>query len=174
MNSFKKLLTSGLAWLWISVLVILIDRFSKMWGIRDLIPYEPVKILSFFNLTLAFNKGAAFGFLHSAAGWQNLLLGSFAVLISIILLYWLYRTDRHERWLNVALCLIIGGALGNIWDRILYNYVIDFFDFHLGQWHFAIFNVADSSICIGAFMLFCYWIREGSKKPQQQVRGDNA
>lgn len=158
----KKIFTSGLCWLWIAIAVIIMDRFSKIWVVEHLLPFEPLQILPIFNLTLAFNKGAAFSFLHSASGWQNLMLSGFACLISVVIIIWLYRSIAREYWLNIALCLIIGGALGNVWDRILYGYVIDFFDFHLGEWHFAIFNVADSSICVGAFMLFWYWVRPNS------------
>jgi signal peptidase II len=155
----KKIYASGLLWLWIAAMVVLMDRYSKFWIVDHLAPFEPLKILPIFNLTLAFNKGAAFGFLHSASGWQNLLLCTFACLVSLIIIYWLYQSARNERWLNIALCFIIGGALGNVWDRVLYGYVIDFFDFHMGHWHFAIFNVADSAICLGAVMLIWHWIK---------------
>jgi signal peptidase II len=127
---------------------------------QHLLPFTPLKIFPFFNLTLAYNKGAAFSFLHSASGWQHIFLGSLALIISIVILVWLYKLSARERWIGIALCLILGGALGNAWDRVLYGYVIDFFDFHLGDWHFAIFNVADSAIFIGAVMMLWHWARE--------------
>ena len=153
----KKLSSSGLMWLWLPLLIIVIDHATKLWVMDHLIAFEPLKVLPIFNLTLAYNKGAAFSFLHNASGWQNLLLGGLAVLVSIAILGWLFQTSVRDYWLNIALCLILAGALGNAWDRVLYGYVVDFFDFHLGDWHFAIFNVADSAICVGAFMLFWHW-----------------
>lgn len=153
---------SGLRWLWLAITVLLLDRLSKYWVITHLSPFEPYALVSWFNLTLAFNKGAAFSFLHSAGGWQTLLFTLFAVTMSVIILIWLSRNRAHEWWLNMALCLILGGAVGNVWDRLSYGYVIDFFDFHLQDWHFAIFNVADSAICVGAFMLMVFWMRPQS------------
>ena len=160
----EKLYSSGLAWLWITVVVMLIDRWSKMWVSTHLVLYEPLEILPVFNLTLAYNKGAAFNFLHSASGWQNLFLGGLAVVVSAFILYWLFHASSRSRWMSIAMCLVLAGALGNAWDRLLYAHVIDFFDFHLGTWHFAIFNVADSAICVGAAMLFLSWWREAYSK----------
>ncbi len=157
MALFKKLYTSGLVWLWIAILILVIDRYSKLWIVDHLTFQEPLRILPFFNLTLAFNTGAAFSFLHSASGWQNWFLGGLAIIISILVLYWLAKSPARAGWMNIALCLILGGALGNAWDRMLYGYVIDFLSFHLGDWHFAIFNLADSAICVGAFMVFLHW-----------------
>lgn len=158
--SCKKLCSSGLVWLWITIVIIMIDRFSKIWISDHLALYDSVEILPVFNLTLAFNKGAAFNFLNSASGWQNIFLGGLAFIVSACIIYWLYKTPARSRWMCIAMCLVLAGALGNAWDRILYAHVIDFFDFHLGTWHFAIFNVADSAICVGAFMLFIGWWRE--------------
>lgn len=157
---FKKLCSSGIAMLWISVLVIIIDRCTKIWVVDHLSFHEPLYVLPFFNLTLAYNTGAAFNFLHNASGWQNWFLGGLAFIVSVIVVGWLTRLSAREYWMTTALCLVLGGALGNAWDRILYGYVIDFLSFHLGDWHFAIFNVADSAICVGAFMIFCYWWRK--------------
>ena len=160
MVKMRKIFQSGLIWLWVAILVIIVDRYSKFWVMQHLTYQEPLEILPFFNLTLAFNTGAAFSFLHSASGWQNIFLGSLALIVSVVVVCWLTTLSKQERWISIALNLILGGALGNAWDRVLYHYVIDFLDFHLGNWHFAIFNVADSAICIGAFMLFCYWFVE--------------
>lgn len=148
---------TGFAWSWVAVLVLGLDRLAKYLALQYLILSQPFPVTRFFNLTLAYNTGAAFSFLHSASGWQNLVLGAFALIVSAIILIWLYRLSAKERWLSIALCLILAGALGNFCDRVIYGYVIDFFDFHLGDWHFAIFNTADSAICIGAFMLFLHW-----------------
>lgn len=156
----KKFYSTGLSWLWLSVLVIALDRISKIWMVQHLALHEPVRILPVFNLTLAYNTGAAFSFLHNASGWQNWFLGGLAVVVSLFVLFWLAKLPARQRWLDAALCLVLGGALGNAWDRVLYHYVIDFLSFHLDGWYFAIFNLADSAICIGAFMLFWSWCRQ--------------
>lgn len=158
MQYIRKIFRSGLIWLWITILFFILDRLAKIWAVQHLALYEPLTIFPFFNLTLAHNTGAAFSFLHSASGWQNLLFGGLALIVSIVIIYWLAKLSSRDRWLSIALCLILGGALGNAWDRMSYGYVIDFFDFHLGNWHFAIFNTADSAICVGAAMLFLHWL----------------
>lgn len=164
----KKIFSTGLAWLWVSILVVIIDRCVKMWALSNLSFAEPLEIFPFFNLTLVYNTGAAFSFLGSASGWQNLLLGSVAATISLIIVIWLYRLPVREVWMNTALCLILGGAIGNGLDRILYGYVIDMFDFHIGSWHFAIFNIADSGISVGAFMMIAHWIFFPKYQPGSQ------
>lgn len=151
---------SGLSALWIALFVIALDRLTKLWVLSHLVLFEPLRVFAFFNLTLAYNRGAAFSFLDASSGWQNILLGSLAVCISILILVWLYRLPQQAYWRVTALCFVLGGALANAWDRVLYGYVIDFLDFHWNTWHFAIFNIADSAICIGAFMLIVSWVRE--------------
>ncbi len=159
MSLLKKFFFSGLGWLWVTVIVLAIDRFAKIWAINNLAFGEPIRIMPLFNLTLAYNTGAAFSFLHTASGWQQFFLGGLAIVVSTIILIWLSRISAHARWLSISLCLILAGALGNAWDRMLYGYVIDFFSFHIGDWHFAIFNTADSAICIGAAMMLWDWIK---------------
>ena len=156
----KKWFKSGLIWLWIAFLVLAIDRFSKAWVLENLVWHEPLQILPIFNLTLTFNTGAAFAFLHTASGWQNILFLSLAVLVSVVILSWLAQLPSREWWASVALSLVLGGAIGNAWDRVMYGHVIDFLDFHWEGWHFATFNVADSGICVGAAMLMIYWARK--------------
>ena len=154
----KKRFSTGLVWIWVAAAVLLIDRCSKIWMVNHLTPYQPRAILPFFNFTLAYNTGAAFSFLHSASGWQNIFFGGLAAIVSIVIIYSLIKLSAKEIWVSIALCLILGGALGNAWDRILYQYVVDFLDFHLGDWHFAIFNLADSAIFVGAVMLLWHWL----------------
>ena len=155
-----KLMSSGLVWLVLSVIIIVIDRNSKIWMMDHLQFGEPVALLPFLNLTLAYNTGAAFSFLNSASGWQHYLLGGLALGVAIFITSWLMRLPRQQYWQNIALSLILAGALGNAWDRVSYGHVIDFINFHVGSWHFAIFNVADSAICVGAFMLIVMWLRQ--------------
>lgn len=155
----RKFFNSGLFWLWISVIILVADFLAKQWVVANLALYEPVRITPFFNLTLAHNTGAAFSFLDSANGWQNIFFVTLAVAVAIMILRWLATLPRNNWWMSIALCLVLGGALGNVRDRVVYSYVIDFLDFHINQWHFAIFNIADSAICVGAFMTLVGWWR---------------
>lgn len=157
-NCVHRLMSSGLVWLVLSILVLWIDRGSKIWMMEHLQFGEPVTLLPILNLTLAYNTGAAFSFLNSASGWQHFVLGGLALAVTIFIIGWLAKLPRQSYWQNIALALILGGALGNAWDRVLYGHVIDFVNFHIGDWHFAIFNVADSAICVGAFMLIMMWM----------------
>src|SRR3989338_2763957 len=132
----KRLASSGLSWLWVAVIMIAVDQVTKTWVVEHLVPFQPHVVTSFFNLTLAYNTGAAFSFLHSASGWQNWLLGGLAVVVAMFIITWLARLPRSQYWQCVALSLILAGALGNAWDRMLYGHVIDFVNFHVGDWHF--------------------------------------
>jgi signal peptidase II len=155
----KKMSSSGLVWLWLTIILVAFDQVTKFWVTHHLHFFEPFRILPFLNLTLAYNTGAAFSFLHSASGWQNWIFSTLAIIVSFVVLFWLGKLPGRNRWLSIALCLILAGALGNAWDRMTYGYVIDFLDFHAVDWHFAIFNIADGAICVGAAMLFWDWIR---------------
>ena len=148
-NRVSSSSSSLVPWLGIAVIVILIDQISKI-TITKAFVYGQVRALtSFFNLTLVYNKGAAFSFLASESGWQRYLftgLGIAAALVIIMLL----KRHAGQRLFCWALALVMGGAIGNVIDRMLYGHVIDFLDFYIGNWHFPAFNVADSAICIGA------------------------
>jgi signal peptidase II len=136
------------------VLVVVADQVTKIWISGALRPYELVPVIDgFFNLTLAFNTGAAFSFLAQGGGWQRWLLSGLAVVVTIVLVVWLTRLDRHERWTAAALSLVIGGAVGNLLDRLRLGHVVDFLDFYLGSWHWPAFNVADSAIVVGVAIL---------------------
>lgn len=144
---------SGLKWLWLSALVLILDQWSKYWASSSLELYVPNKITSFFNLTLMHNKGVAFSLLANQSGWQRPFLSVVAVLIVIWLLYWLYQNKPIQKLQNVALVLVIGGALGNVYDRITLGYVVDFIELHYQGYYWPAFNIADSAICLGAFLL---------------------
>ena len=140
-------------WLWISVVVIVLDQFTKLWASSALNYGEPVPVMPLFNLTLMHNTGAAFSFLSQAGGWQRWFFAAVAVVISTVLLIWLKRLKSGQVWLAVALTLVLGGALGNVIDRLYLGYVIDFLDFYYQQHHWPAFNVADMAISVGAVML---------------------
>jgi signal peptidase II len=161
----KKMKNSGLCWLWVTMIVLILDRVTKYLVQTYLIAYQPVPIFSFFNLTLAYNKGAAFSFLDKSSGWQGWMFGGISILASVVILVWMSRLTSKQRWVSSSLALILGGALGNLSDRFLYGHVIDFLDFHLKTLHWPVFNVADSAICVGAVMLLLDAIfHEKSKK----------
>lgn len=151
----KKIALSqtGIRWIWISILVIIVDQITKFLAIVFLPFNQAVPILPFFNLALAHNMGAAFSFLGNKGGWTAWLFGIIAVVISILIIFWLTRVSRSERWLAIALTLILGGAVGNLIDRIHYGFVIDFIQLYYKNWYWPAFNIADSAICIGAVML---------------------
>jgi signal peptidase II len=142
-----------LKWLWVSGGVIVLDQLTKLWASSALVYGDPVAVIPFFNLTLLHNTGAAFSFLSEAGGWQRWFFALVALIISAVILLWLKRLPRDKVWLAVALALVLGGALGNVWDRITLGYVIDFLDIYYQGWHWPAFNIADSAISVGAVML---------------------
>ena len=143
-----------LGWLWLTLLVLVIDQVSKTYFDSALTMYQRIEVIpDFFSWTLAYNTGAAFSFLADSAGWQRWLFALIAVVVSTVLLVWLKRLGRNDTWLAIGLALILGGALGNLYDRIAYGHVIDFILVHWEHRLFPAFNVADSAICVGAVML---------------------
>jgi signal peptidase II len=140
-------------WLLISSVFILLDQVSKHLVVSHYSLYESIHILPFLNFTFVYNHGAAFSFLSNAGGWQVPVLFLIAFSITLALVYWLCITPRKLIWQSFALSMIIGGALGNIIDRVRIGKVVDFIDFHINAWHFAIFNVADMAVSIGVFLL---------------------
>lgn len=147
-------------WLALSIAVIILDQASKYWVESILTPYRPMPVIPMLNLTLAYNTGAAFSFLSGAGGWHRWFFAGFSLVVSIILLIWLWRTPSEDRLQSLGVSLILGGAVGNLIDRSLNGYVVDFIDVYYNYHHFATFNLADSAICIGAValildLLFC-------------------
>ena len=140
-------------WLWLSLIVILLDQSTKQIAEALLTHAQPVNVLPVFSFTLLYNKGAAFSFLSDQAGWQRWFFILLALVVSSVLIAWLSRLKREERWTAVALALIIGGALGNVIDRILLGQVIDFLHFHYGNHDFPAFNIADSAITVGVAIM---------------------
>lgn len=140
-------------WLLLSFMVILLDQATKQFAEAMLTAYEPVFVLSFFDLTLMYNKGAAFSFLSDQDGWQRWFFVVLAVLITAVLIGWLRRLKAEEKWVAVSLSLIIGGAVGNVIDRLLFGQVIDFIHLHYQQYYWPAFNVADSAISVGVTIM---------------------
>ena len=140
-------------WVWLSGLVIGLDLVTKAMATALLNYAEPVPVLPYFNLTLLHNTGAAFSFLADASGWQRWFFIALAGAVSVCLLVWLSRLQPGERWLAIALALVLGGAVGNLYDRIIHGYVVDFIHVYYGNYHFPAFNIADCAISIGAVMM---------------------
>ena len=139
-------------WFGLAALVIVLDYVSKIAVLGYLAPGESRAVAPFFNLVLVFNKGAAFSFLASAQGWQTLLFAAIAVVASVVIIFLILK-NMAKRLFCSGLALILGGALGNLYDRIAYGHVVDFLDFHAAGWHWPAFNVAGSAITAGAAIL---------------------
>ncbi len=144
-----------LGWLVLSLLVLIIDQVSKAHFESSLEMFQQIVVIpDYFSWTLAYNTGAAFSFLADGGGWQRWLFALIAVVVSAVLVVWLKRLGRDDTWLAVALALVLGGALGNLYDRIALGHVIDFILVHWQNRHyFPAFNFADSAITVGAIML---------------------
>jgi len=152
--------THPAAWLWLSLGVIALDQATKFLATRFLELYERVEVLPVLDFTLLHNTGAAFSLLAGASGWQRWFFIGLAGVVSILLLVWIWRTPRGEKLLPLALSLVLGGALGNVIDRIAHGYVVDFIHVHWGASYVPAFNIADSAITIGAGLLILDAFRE--------------
>ena len=140
-------------WLGLTAIVILLDWYSKQLASDALELYRPQEVFSWLNITLAHNYGAAFSFLSDAGGWQRWFFIVLASGVSLVLLVWLLRLPRKEWLTALGLSLILGGAIGNLVDRIQLGYVVDFIDVYYKNWHYPAFNVADSAITCGVILL---------------------
>jgi signal peptidase II len=158
----------SLKWLWLSVLVIVLDLGSKAIATHNLVLYQPVPVFPGFNWTLMHNTGAAFSFLSEASGWQRWFFSFIAAAVSVGIILWLKRLPTSQRWLAVALALILGGALGNLWDRITLGYVVDFIQVYYDRWSWPAFNIADSAITVGAAIMIIDSIWGGKARAPKQ------
>jgi len=140
-------------WLWCSLAVIIADQVTKIAVVAGLGPGSSVELIPTLDLVLVYNTGAAFSFLSTAGGWQRWFFIGIAVVVCGFILHWMRELPRRARWYPLALALILGGAVGNVIDRVRIGAVVDFIDFHVGDWHWPAFNVADSAICVGAALL---------------------
>ncbi len=163
----KLITNSAMArWLWLSVLIVAVDQATKWLAEALLTPYQPEPVTSLLNMTLKYNTGAAFSFLADAGGWQRWVFAAFALGVSAVLVAWLLRLKTHERLMAASLSLVIGGAVGNLIDRVLTGRVVDFIDVSLPFIPLAMFNpwpafnVADSAISIGVVLLLFVSFRD--------------
>ena len=152
-----------LRWLWLSLVILIFDQATKYWVEAGFQYREQLPVIDgFFNLTLVYNTGAAFSFLSDAGGWQRWFFTLVAVVISVVLLVWLKRLQPGDRLTAAAISLVLGGAVGNLVDRLIHGHVIDFLLFYYEEWAWPAFNIADSSIFIGVAILIL-----GSFKAEQ-------
>lgn len=144
-----------LPWLLLSVLILVVDRVTKDFFEGSLNMYQRIQVIpDYFDWTLAYNTGAAFSFLADADGWQRWFFAAIAIVVSVVLVVWLKRLKRHETLLAIALAMVLGGALGNLYDRVVLGHVVDFILVHWqNRWYFPAFNLADTFITIGAILL---------------------
>jgi signal peptidase II len=141
-----------LPWFAVAAAIVAADRVTKLMVLEAFAPGERLQLTGFFKLVLVFNKGAAFSFLAGASGWQTPVFATISTVASIVITVLIVRHSGN-RLLCAALALMLGGALGNLWDRLEWGHVVDFLDFHAAGWHWPAFNVADSAITIGAVLL---------------------
>ena len=139
-------------WFSLAAFAVLLDRAAKLVVLESFLPGESRTVTGFFNLVLVFNKGAAFSFLASAPGWQTPFFVALAVLACLIVSFLIVRHPQKTLFC-CGLAFILGGAFGNLWDRLQWGYVVDFLDFHAAGWHWPAFNVADAAITLGAAIL---------------------
>ena len=144
---------TGLRWLWLTLICLILDQVTKQWVANSFDYRETLPVLSFFSLTYVHNLGAAFSFLADQGGWQRWFFTAVASIACIVFTVWLAKTPKSQTTLSIAFALMLSGAMGNLIDRVLFGYVIDFLDFHWAGNHFPAFNVADSMIFIGAALM---------------------
>lgn len=167
MSRVSSGLRSGLI---LAASVFVVDQAAKFWAERALNLYAPVEITGFFNLTLVYNPGAAFSFLSTAGGWQRWMFSGIALAAITLILFWLSRLPREARLSILSLGLILGGAFGNLVDRLRLGKVVDFLDFHYAGLHWPAFNVADAAITVGAVCLIIATFTEQSHHPADKER----
>jgi signal peptidase II len=150
-------------WFLLSVSIVGFDQLTKYWASITLLPYQPRPVIPMINLTLAYNSGAAFSFLSGVGGWHRWFLAVISIVMSGGLIIWLQRLPNKAMIQSLAISLILGGALGNLYDRAVFGFVIDFIDIYYKYYHWPVFNLADSAICIGALLLVIDMLLESNR-----------
>jgi signal peptidase II len=166
----KNAMNTGLSWLWLTLLCLIVDQVTKHQVVGSMELYESIKVFSFFSITYVHNLGAAFSFLADEGGWQRWFFTSVAAIASIVFIVWLAKTPKNQKLLSIAFALLLSGALGNLIDRALFGYVIDFLDFYIGDNHWPVFNVADSMIFIGAALMIFDSFKNNNKDNEKNKK----
>ena len=162
MNQTSPQASSSKWYVLLALGVLIADQMTKWWAQMSLPMTQPIKVTDFLNWFLIYNPGAAFSFLSQAGGWQRWFFTVIGIVAAIVII-WLLQKNSHDRPFCLALSLILGGAIGNVIDRLLYGAVVDFIDVHYDGWHWPAFNVADSAISIGATLIVINEIRRAIK-----------
>lgn len=164
----ERVRPNALAWLVVSLLVIVLDQWSKHWVLASLPEYTAVPVVDgFWNWYRSYNTGAAFSFLADAGGWQTWFFTALAFAVSAMLAFWLSRTPRRDWRSALPFALVIGGAIGNVIDRLQHGHVVDFIQWHWkGAYYYPSFNVADSAIVCGAVLIVLFSLASGRKRPE--------
>lgn len=153
-----------LRWLWLSLVVVILDQATKQLVESSFLVFEVMPLLPYVNLTLVYNEGAAFSFLSDQGGWQRWLFVLIGLVVSLVLVVWISRLSRNQLLAAIALSLVVGGATGNVIDRLLLGHVVDFIDVYYQSWHWPAFNVADSAITLGVIIMLIDAVREERKR----------
>ncbi|MFP4639628.1 MAG: signal peptidase II [Guyparkeria sp.] len=156
--------TANLRWLWLSLGVLVVDQLTKWAALAGLTYARPVEVLPFFSLTLLYNTGAAFSFLADHDGWQRWFFVFLAVVITAALTAWLAFVAIRDWRIRAGITAVIGGAVGNVIDRVAYGHVVDFLDFHVAGWHWPAFNIADAAITIGVALIIWAELRPAGRE----------
>ena len=162
MNQTSSQASSSKWYVLLALGVLIADQMTKWWAQMSLPMAQPIKVTDFLNWFLIYNPGAAFSFLSQAGGWQRWFFTMIGIIAAIVII-WLLQKNTHDRPFCLALSLILGGAIGNVLDRLLYGAVVDFIDVHYDGWHWPAFNIADSAISIGATLIVINEIRRAIK-----------
>jgi signal peptidase II len=143
-------------WLGLAAVAVVLDQLTKLAAEQWLVFHQPVPVLPFFNLTLSYNTGAAFSFLADSGGWQRWFFAVLALAVSVFLIGWLRQLGDRDRWLSASLALVLGGAVGNLIDRLAYGHVIDFIQLYYERWSWPVFNIADTAITLGVIGILAH------------------
>lgn len=160
--------SNQLRWLWLSAIMLIADQLTKYWVAHSLDLYQMIPVTRFFNLVYVHNFGAAFSFLDNQNGWQKWLFTILAVFVCLILVWCLKRMRQPQPMTACGYALVISGALGNVMDRMIHGYVIDFLDFYWKGYHWPAFNIADSCICVGAVLLIIDSFLHPARRPDER------
>lgn len=162
---------SGLVWLWLTLVMLIADQVTKIMISTQMKLYESIELIPVFKITYVHNYGAAFSFLTDAGGWQRWFFSIIAITISGLLIWWLKKLPASNKLLGSAYALVLAGALGNLYDRLAYGYVVDFLHVFYKTWNFPVFNIADSAICVGAgLLLIDAFLEEKVKSVKEQKK----
>ena len=162
---------SGLVWLWLTLVMLIADQITKIMISTQMKLYESIELIPVFKITYVHNYGAAFSFLTDAGGWQRWSFSIIAITISGLLIWWLKKLPASNKLLGSAYALVLAGALGNLYDRLAYGYVVDFLHVFYKTWNFPVFNIADSAICVGAgLLLIDAFLEEKVKSAKEQKK----